>query len=204
MYHAGELDFSHEAEFGGACIADEEEHEEHAGERDESTEDHERIEEMRAGGDARVGNVAGELEDDDGADGCAGAAESADGGDGIFVEEVGGKDVGHGGEGGVAESGDGEEDGERDEIHGEHGGDEKSATDAAEDDEGLAGASDGPAAADQVAGCGAGGEAAEVCGDEWNPNGDEAVLQRDALRDEVNREPIGDEEKNGIGEGCGR
>src|SRR3712207_9051925 len=43
-------------------------------------------------------------------------------------------------------------------------------------------------------------EVAEVGGDERNPEGEEPLLQPDALGDEVDGEPVGDEEPDGVGQ----
>jgi len=68
------LDPAHQAAIGGLRVADQEQNEQHARERNQAGDDHEGIEQMRAGGKTRVRKPAGEKEDNHGADGGAGAA----------------------------------------------------------------------------------------------------------------------------------
>ena len=192
-----------QAAFCGWGIANQEEDENHADEWNQASEDHERVEEVCARGDAGVGKPACQFDYDDRAEGRASSAQAADGGDGVTGKKIGRQNVGDGGKTRVRKSGQRKEKCEQRQVDGKDRGNQKRDTDATEDYQGFARISNGPATLDEVAGDGSAKKIAEVSGNEGNPDGNESVAQRNTFGDEVDGEPIGDKKENGIGKGPG-
>jgi hypothetical protein len=184
-------------------IAEQEEDEDHAQKGEEAGGDEDGVENVNGGGLAGVGDEADEQEGDDGAEAGGGVADAANRGDGVVIEEVGGEDVGDGGETSVGEGGEGKEGGDEVEVGGEDGGDEKEYADASADDEGVAGGGQRPATANEEAGEPAREEVAGIGGEKGNPDGEEAAAEVDALGDQVDGEPVGNEIPDRVGEGLG-
>ena len=73
-----------------------------------------------------------------------------------------------------------------------------------DDRDGLARVADAPAARDQLARHAAAEEVAEIGREKRHPEAHQALLELEALRHEIDREPVGDEEPHRIGEASWR
>src|SRR5208282_5492295 len=105
----------------------------------------------------------------------------------------------HRGETRISKSCDCKQEGNQVKVGREDCGNQHGHADSSKNNQGLARRTERPSPLDQIPGYITSEKAAQIGGDEWDPYGNQSVLEVDAFCDQVNRKPFRDEEENRVG-----
>src|SRR5713226_4559433 len=194
-------DLANQPAFRRFGVAHQQQHQNHTRERNQPGQDHQRIEQVRAGGDSRIRDVASQLENQDRSDGRSRSAEAAHRSYRLALEQVRRQHIGDGREARVEKCGEPKQKRQQAQVYREHRGNQQRHPDSAQNHQRFSRFPHRPAALDEIPRRHPAEKIAQIRGDERNPHRDQPALQRDAFGHQINREPIRDKEKDRIGEG---